>query len=280
MLSLTVRAPAEHGFQEQGLTQVNTWVDLSGSVCAYGYVGADARWIRWPNVVAFRFDDLGAVQAFPESHASPGRILDLFRRSVEPLALQAIGYETLHGSAVATRSGLIGFCGERRTGKSTIAYALSRLGCRQHSDDTIVLLAERQPIRALALPFSVRLRPEAAAFFRVDETAGRDVHVGDDASTTALAALFVLRRISAGEPRLERLTPAAACTALLAHAHCFNPQDLDGRRRLLQHYLEIAATVPVHALHFRSDLTRLDSVLARIREAVNEALEPDLVCSE
>jgi hypothetical protein len=283
MLILTVRAPAEHGFQEQELTQVHTWRDLCGSVCAYGYVSPGASWIRWPRLVAFRFDESGNVDAFPESRGTGPRILDLYGRSVRPLVLQALGWETLHGSAVLTPAGLVGFCGERESGKSTIAYGLSRLGYRQQSDDTIVLQLGRHDIQGLRLPFHVRLRPEAAAFFDYEQdTAGGGRHLAasehhgiNGVSTDPLAALFVLQRTPHGEAVATQLTPGAAFTAILAHAHCFNPEDAEGRRRLLEHYLAIAATIPVFELRFSSGVHHLGAVLACIQRTLHATQTED-----
>ena len=284
MLRLTVRAPAD-GFQEQGLTQVHAWRDLCGTVCAYGYEGAGARWIRWPDVVAFRFDPWGNVDAFPESRGTPARVLDLFGRSARPLVLQALGWETLHGSAVLTPAGLVAFCGERESGKSTIAYALSRLGYRQHSDDTVVLKVEGSSIRGVRLPFDVRLRPEAATFFgyQPHTSGGRDTLTTvaqeiPEISTDPLAALFVLQRTPAGEPVATQLTPSAAFTAILAHSHCFNPEDVEGRQRLLEHYLEIAATTPVFELRFSAGVHQLGRVLARIQRTLRN-IHTEAACS-
>ena len=284
MLRLTVRAPAD-GFQEQGLTQVHAWRDLCGTVCAYGYVGAGTSWIRWPDVVAFRFDPSGNVDAFPESRGSEARVLDLFGRSARPLVLQALGWETLHGSAVLTPAGIVAFCGERESGKSTIAYGLSRLGYRQHSDDTIVLKVDPNGIRGVRLPFDVRLRPEAATFFGHPPHAsgGRDSlktvdHEVPEIATDPLAALFVLQRTPAGEPAATQLTPAAAFTALLAHSHCFNPEDVEGRQRLLEHYLEIAATTPVFELRFSAGVHQLGRVLACIQRALRN-IPTEAACS-
>jgi hypothetical protein len=285
MLQLTIRTGSAEGFPLHGLTEVQTWTDLSGSVCAYGYVGPGADWIRWPGFVAFRFDQHGTFEAFPEGPADPRRILDLSRRVVEPLVLQALGWETLHASAVRTPAGIVAFCGERETGKSTIAYSLSRRGYPQHSDDSVVLQVTSRGITGLRLPFGVRLRREAASFFGFEADARQLQDVvpitaadGDRMSTEPLSALFVLRRVQDAEPVVERLTSAGALTALLAHAHCFNPKDAGSRRRLLENYLEMAAAVPVYELRFGAGLDRLPSVLACVERTVNDAAMARTVC--
>ena len=78
MLKLTIRPPGGSVFQTRGLTVVHHWRDLSGSVCAIGYVGANARWMRWPGFAAFRFDTSGWVDAFPEREVESSQILDVY----------------------------------------------------------------------------------------------------------------------------------------------------------------------------------------------------------
>jgi hypothetical protein len=282
MLRLTIRPAGVDVFREHELTQVHTWQDVSGSVCAYGYVGQRANWMRWPGLVAFRFDDQGTLDAFPERPLDSSVILDLCCRTVEPLVLQALGWETLHASAILTPAGLVGFCGDRQSGKSTIAYSLSRRGYTQHADDMVVLQPGPREIRALDRPFGVRLRPEAAAFFGYDPD-GRHfqdvIPIGPDeggtVSTHPLSALFVLRRLPDGEPEIERLAAGTALAAVLAHAYCFNPEDPEGRRRLLRHYLELAAAIPVYELRFGAGLDRLSSVLECIEATVGQMqMEP------
>lgn len=278
MLRLTIQEPGIDPFAGQDATPVRTWHDVSGAVCAHGYVGADTRWMSWPGFATFRFNGDGTLHAFPERPLDPSLIVDLARRTVEPLALQAMGFETLHASAVLTPAGCCAFCGERTTGKSTLAFALSRHGYAQQSDDMVVLQIERGTTRVLDRPFGVRLRPEAAAFFGFIPANGR--HFQDVAtmesrptptlSTHPLAALFVLRRVASGEPHVERLQPGAAFRAVVANAFCFDPTDAAARRRMLQHYLHMTATAAVYELRFTPGLDRLGSILTCVEDAIRQ----------
>lgn len=279
MLHLTIREIRDDTFREHGLVLVHEWRDVAGLVCAHGYVGGGARWIRWPGFAAFRFEDDGRVEAFPERQVDSSRIVDLFHRTVEPLMLQALGWETLHASAVLMPKGLVGFCGECESGKSTIAYSLSRRGYQQEGDDSLVLHMGPQGIRALDLPFGVRLRPESATFFGFtpDGRQLQDVvpitrNDVDRVSTHPLAALFVPSRIPCGEPIVEQMAPPAAFRALLPHARCFDSESTEDRRRLLEHYLELAATVPVYDLRFAPGLEQLPAVLACIERSAEAVL--------
>ncbi|MGE4056927.1 MAG: hypothetical protein AB7F99_19230, partial [Vicinamibacterales bacterium] len=199
-------------------------------------------------------------------------VLDFFHRVVEPLALQALGDETLHASAVSLASGVVGFCGDCESGKSTIAYGLSRRGYRQLADDSLVLQFGHQGVRARELPFGVRLRPQSAAFFGVGSGATQIRATGASAaatvSTQPLSALFILSRTSAGQPVAEQLPALAAYQALLPFARCFDAKDREVRRRVLQHYLELVAVIPVFTLKYASGLESLPAVFDCVERAV------------
>jgi hypothetical protein len=275
MLRLTIHPGEAGAFSTQELTQVNTWRDPAGAVCAVGYVHGDVRWMRFPGLTMFRFDQVGNVDAFPERQTDTSTIVDLYRRTVQPLALQALGWEALHGSAVCTPGGLIGFCGERETGKSTIAYALSRRpGHLQFADDAIVLEVEGAEVRALPLPFDPRLRPEASSFFFTSppSTPSTPSTLSTSSPPIPLDMLLVLKRSTSGKPFTERLTSSAAFAAVLSHAHAFDPERPESRRRTFANYLEIANAVPIYVLRFAAGLDELDAVLDCIEETAESAL--------
>ena len=253
----------------EGGTRVQTWHDLAEVVCAYGYAGHGWWAMHWPKLGTFRVDAdaVNVVRVFPAPHASRARLQDLYRRSVVPLFLQALGHETLHASAVQGSTGVLAFCGERGSGKSTIAYALARRGLPQYADDTLVMTATSRGINTKPLPFVPRLRPASAQFFGVE---GGHMHAHERAAAP-LSAIFVLRPITKPEPLgVELLSSAAGFQALLAHAHCFEPDSERGRRRLLKNYLEISASVPVFAVSYRPGLDRVDGLLDAILSAARE----------
>lgn len=251
---------------------VQVWRDLADNICAYGYAG-DGWWaMEWPGHATFRFGPAigaGIVTAVPSPGARRSRVEETFRRGVLPLALQATGYETLHASAVDTPAGVIAFCGERRAGKSTIAYALRRRGFAQHADDTVVMSAGDGRIETLALPFAPRLREASAEFFRTTTT-HPESHV--QGASRPLAGIFVLHPgVHDGAP--ERLEGQAAFRALLAHAHCFDPTTPASQQRLLRNYLDIAAGVPIYRLVYAPGLDRLDAMLDVILDRAGVAHE-------
>ena len=161
------RTVADDRLGAQGSTRVQTWRDLSDVVCAYGSAGPDGWSMELPRLGTFRLDlaSPDTIRVFAAPGASRERLDDLYRRTVVPLFMQAVGYETLHASAVTGSSGVLAFCGERGAGKSTIAYALARRGFAQYADDTLVLDVGDAAVTTQPLPFTPRLRPASAAFF-------------------------------------------------------------------------------------------------------------------
>lgn len=260
------RSPAE-GFDRAGWRLVRTWRDPEDRVCAEGYAEDGVRWMRWPCIATFRCDPSGAVDGFPEAGIDPSRVIDLYNRTVQALALQALGYETLHASAVRAGDGIVAFCGDREVGKSTIAYALAERGYQQVADDTLVVEPAAGITRVVELPFLPRLRPEAASFFGtlVEQASSSS---SSPAANSTLAAVVVLSRTTDGPPVIRRLQGGDALTAILAHAHCFEPDDPLTRRRVLEHYLEMAAAVPVYSLRFSPGLAGLRLVLDHIAQVV------------
>ena len=246
--------------ERPGSRRVQEWRDQDDTACAFGYAG-DGWWaMEWPGWATFRFGPAvgHGVEVIHRSDVAPERIEDTYRRSVLPLQLQALGWEAIHASGVATETGILAFCGERRTGKSTFAFALGRRGLAQRADDAIVLDVEDGRVTTVPLPFAPRLRPASAAFFAT----AVDTPVTAAAATEPLRAVFVLSQDAGASPcTIERLAGTAAFRALLAHAHIFEPQNPAAKRRLVSHYLEVAGAVPVIHVRYAPRLTDLPQVL-------------------
>jgi hypothetical protein len=157
---------------------------------------------------------------------------------------------------------VIALCARSGTGKSTLAYGLSRrLGRAVWADDAVAFDTGGPAVRALPLPFRLHLRPASASFFGAGPVAAG----GDGAEDpVALAAVLVLERDDEPDIRTRRLTAAEAFTAVLQHAYCF---DLDGRprrRETAERYLELTARVPVWEVRFRAGLDGLPALLERL----------------
>jgi hypothetical protein len=249
---------------------VETWLDNDGAAAAYGGSVGGRHWMLLPGVGAFVFaNDTDAVEAFPEDAASDALVEDSFRRIVLPMALQARGRQVLHASGVLGPKGVVALCAVSETGKSTLAFGLGSRGFQPWADDAVAFELTDDGVVALPLPFTLRLRPESAAFFGRDEpdVAGEPT-LGEPAQ---LAAICVVERLPSadGVPiEIEPLDSVDAFPAVLTHAYCFSLEDDDRKRGLVQEYLELVTRVPVLRVRLREGLERLPKVLDAIAAAV------------
>jgi hypothetical protein len=252
---------------EEGDPGVTVWRNPDGTVSALGQTLDRTHWIYLPGLAAFRFEP-GAtdVSVTPQPDAAPELVVDNFQRVVLPLALQALGREVLHASAVRTAQGVVAFCGVAGSGKSTLAYGLSRRGYSVWADDAVCFDVSETPIAAHPLPFAIRLRHDSAAYFTAGET---PAEVVADGSRAPLAALFVLNRAEGlASAELQRLPSVEAFSAALTHAHCFTDKDVQRNRRMVNAYLELSGRVPIFELLFEAGLGKLPLMLELIEEAV------------
>jgi hypothetical protein len=259
--SAGAKAPALPSAGEVG---TNGWPDNDGVLVAYGGLLDDDRgWMVLPRVGVYLFD-AEVVVAFPEDGASDSLVCDGYRRTVLPMALQALGREVLHASAVRRRDGILALCAVSGTGKSTLAYGLSRRGYPLWADDALLLDSRHDAVMTLPLPFTVRLLPSAAAYFGAE--GGVFHHPEREAP---LAAVCVLERTDdGGDVAVERLAAAEAFPAVLTHAYCFTLDDEARKRRMMTAYMDLVARVPVYRVRLRGGLERLPTVIDGVDRAV------------
>jgi hypothetical protein len=238
------------------------WHDVHGRPVGYGHAGD--RWLHLPGVATFRFSSEG-VEAVANGEVAVARIRDAHRRLVLPLALQALGQEVLHASAVVFDAGAVAFCAGSGTGKTTVAYSLALRGHPPCADDAVAVdLTGRRGPEVIPLPFALRLRPASASFY------GRDAQpmpVQHPSARRPLAAVCVLERRDEGGG-LRRLGSAEAFRALLAHAYVFGLNDDARKRHMVKHYLRLASQVPVFQVRLASGLSTLTGTLDEIEQAV------------
>ena len=256
---------------------VQVWRDQGGMVCAYSCTVSGQYWMYLPGLAAFRFDGTSdKVIAITPPSMRPDLIQDAYHRTVLPFVLQATGLEVLHASAILTSQGVVALCAASGTGKSTIAYGLSRRGYPLWADDAVAFETSGQWIRAIPVPFRMRFRPDAASFFNQDLTAAqsrRGLNSDDRVETEPgrLAALCVLEPVPRVGDRTAvealRLSSTQAFTAVLAHAYCFSLQDLERKRRMMEHYLDLIGRVPVFEIRFEPGLEKLPAILDAIEQA-------------
>jgi len=244
--------------------------DPDGAPCAYGSKDEADYHIHFPGVADFRFRP-GGHEVVAHARAATEVVEDLFRTTVVPLALQASGYEALHASAVQVETGIAALCGYSGSGKSTVAYGLSRRGYPLWGDDAVVFdVAEDRRIRCFPIPFALQLRDASRRYFTAS---GEDVADAPSASAE-LAVVVVLDRVVGRVLRLERVSIANAMRALLPHAYRFTLADPSRARRTIESYLDVIAQVPVFRARYSPGFSELPALLDAIESMVTSVPEP------
>ena len=224
----------------------------AGEASVLGYRVDGDYWMEWPDFATFRFHPArSTVTAFIRQGVPGNAVEDVWRRGVLPLVLVTRGLEALHASAVTTPHGVIAFCARSGTGKSTLACALRARGFKQWADDAVVFQSEDDgAITAMPLPFSVRLDEQSREYAGAAPI--RDQV--EEGTQSPLAAICVLSRLSddnVDPVTIRALTGAEALTAVLPHAHVFDPADNQRGREMVERYLRLVDRVPVCAAAFR-----------------------------
>jgi hypothetical protein len=260
------------------------WYDGAGEPCAYGMITDGHHWLHLPGLASFCFTDTGEeVRVIAQPPPQYDLIRDTYFRSVLPLAFQARGTEVLHASAVHTSRGIVALCAVSGTGKSTLAVGLSQRGYRVWADDAVAVATTGERVMALPFPFTLRLRPDAVAFFRTGRfslspglphaSAGEEQR-----KSRPLVALCILDRVQEGNEEnaaveILRMSSAQAFPAVLAHAYCFSLRDTPRKQRMVQQYLDLVARVPTYTVRFRSGLEHLTAILDGIERVIQSNRE-------
>lgn len=234
-------------------------------------------WVEVDGVASYRFpadsaDGSVRCDAYL-SGASPDVVTDLYYRTIVPLALQTYGLESMHGTALEHDGGAVLLCAPSRTGKSTLAHALSAHGWPLLADDGLVWEVSDEPQAGAYLhpiPFSLMLRePSSVSGRSVVErrdheqlVEARD-HDQQPAATgpVPVRAVLLLERSGETAPAAERLGKREAFTRLLAPSYAMSLADKSRKGRMMAAYLQFVRAVPVFALRYPSGLDRLPEVV-------------------
>lgn len=231
--------------------EVCVWRDDRGDTFARGFVDDHRRWIEWRELGVFAFS-LGStiVHAWPAPGSDRAAIADAFARVLQPIILQALGWQALHASAVLGTDGALVFCGVGQSGKSTLAYALGREGFDQVADDAVVIEPAGDGVLMHLLPFAHGLRQPSREHFA--QRGSPSVAAPNLPDKNWLRAAFVLRQ-DEGLSRPEtpqRIPPVQAFSALVTHTRCFDETDPTHVRRLIADYLQVAERIPVFSIAY------------------------------
>ncbi|MDQ3995319.1 MAG: hypothetical protein M3265_11055 [Actinomycetota bacterium] len=262
---------------DPGRPEALIWLSpVDGSVWAYGDRVDGENWLRIPGVATFRFggaaDEPGEATAIPEAGVPREAVTDAYRRAVLPIALHVHGLEVLHASAVVTPHGVVAFCAESHGGKSTIAYACERRGYPVWADDAVAFHPLPNGAEVVPLPFTLRLRAPASAFFEEPppDAARPPGHAREDGEPASLAAVVILERSrdEAAAVAIEPVPSAQAFAAVFEHAYWFDLRSVEQRRETMRRYLDLVARVPVHRIRYPTGFDHLP----RVADALGAAL--------
>lgn len=261
------------------------WAGRDGRPIAYSLVKDGYCWFRLQGLASYRFplsspDGVLRGEAVPEEGSDWAEVVDHYYRSLSVLAMEAYGYESVHGCAVLTPAGALVLTAPSGFGKTTLALALSRRGYELVADDAVVI--EPAPPTdpgspALRpLPFVPRARDETATRFGLPVRARLPEPDGPVAlgAPVPLAAFVLLERVTDPtepvETRLERQAAGEAFKGLMARAYFHAPHEAARDRRAVSSYLRLASRVPVYKLTYPDGFDRLAEPVDALEGLVRE----------
>jgi hypothetical protein len=249
-------------------------------------------WLFWARVsdgYLLRFQDLADFLIHPDgcridclaaaNGVSATTLRHLLIDHVLPRALNRIGLDALHATAVIFDRRVCAFVAEAGTGKSTLAASFLLAGYPTFADDCLVLRDTRPPIAMPAYP-GVRLWEESFKALRdsigrrgtpVAQYTAKTRQLGDiegfSAEPLPLSRIYLLARHAAHDsggqalaPRLDPLKPGEAFAALMAATF---PLDITDNAMLARHFRllsHVAAEIPIRRLAFPTDFGALPAV--------------------
>lgn len=251
------------------------WKDNQGEICAYGKIEGDDYWFFMPGIGHYALDtQIMSVTAYPQRNTPESRIWDTYYRTVLPLFLQSQGAEILHASAVSTAQGVIAFCARSETGKSTLAFGLSKRGYPLWADDAVMFRVQ-EAVTAIQLPFSVRLRKPSADFYQYPDRDHRDLLTENSSielQEKSFRGLFILERFASDNEKIvhiEAISPSTAFTTVLPHAYSFSLENQKRKTQMMQQYLSFVDKIPIFSLKFKPGLDHIKTILDDIEHSLS-----------
>lgn len=240
--------------------------------------GSHARF-QFPGFAAYEFEpEANVVTAVFGRDIAAAQVVETYERSILPLVMYVHGYEVLHASAIKTACGVVAFVAAARTGKSTLAYALTCRGFGSWADDVVVFRPTGDEITAVPLPVRPYLRTSARAFLK-----DRAPVSGAPESLTAAAAndapvtlgtICVLQPDAVDSPPSRKRSFEAqvvpktdAFSAIIKHAWRLD-SDPERKARSIRCYLELAARTPVVSVRYAWGFDALSWLLDGIEQRV------------
>lgn len=251
------------------------WMTPEGEVKAEFHKMVEGFLIRFPDEADFQIDETcERVTAWPASDQNIELTRDLYRNAILPVIANHRGGLCLHGSAVVVGDCAIGFVGQSRSGKTTLAGAFAKAGDSFLAEDAIELVRNSSVYHVQPKEPILRLFDDSARFLLeqlpVDcQGHGKRVVRAPERLPFCIEAmpLHALMILGDGEPdgvMLDRLGPQAALSSLLQHSFIL---DVEDKARLKAHFSRLADLSQETAC-YRLEYTREYSELSAVIEAV------------
>lgn len=268
-----------------GHPAVTSWKDDRGTDVAYVATMGAWHWIEVKGVGSYRFAGKRpaeglVVEVIPHAGVSREILIDQYFRGVLPYVWHAYGMEALHASAFALAGKTVAMCAERRTGKSTLNFAMAKRGATAIADDAVLLdfgslsspaSTERDPILVRPVPFEFRLRRKSAEHFSTPDKSqvlvNEDRTAGLAGEAHELSAVILLARQKHGIS-IGRVTSSKVFTALLEHALVFSLGEKSRKITTASNYLRLARAVPVFRFGFPKGLEHVEEICERLERFV------------
>jgi hypothetical protein len=274
----TTVSDESHGewFHTWSLQDETPWLLLGRQPSGY--------FLRFPGMADFAvLDDAREVRGYTVEDTPPETIRHLILDQVLPLLLSHHGRFVLHGSAIATPRGAIGFLGQTGWGKSTLASSFSEEGMAVLTDDCLLLEEKTDCMTVIPSYPGVRLWPDSAQTVagedkcwaevahytgkkRLDANAG----IGFCGWPTELRRLYFLS--SPNECTSVSVNPLSPREVMLELVKYSYLMDVTSRLRLQQDF-ERLAKFAVNPIFFRLAFPHDYSQLATVRQAILSDLQ-------
>lgn len=236
--------------------------------------------LRFPGLADFAINtEVGLIGVAPASGTDEETLQHLVLDQVLPRVLAQRGRLVLHAGAVSVEGRVIAFVGDTGAGKSTLTAFLHAAGYPLLSDDGLVLSPRDGGVSAQPTYPSLRLWPASVAGLYAEppklapmahDSTKQRVVLGEDATTVdplPLAAIYVLAlpvESRDASIALTRLSPRAACMAMVENAFQLDPTDTRRAAALLGQAAKVAEQVPAFQLTYPRRFDLLPSVRAAI----------------
>ncbi len=250
---------------------------IYGEVHARLFSHRDGHRITVDDTGEFEIETGGHVIAAPKQGAWDDFVRAHMLGRVLATRLFTQGFLPLHGSAVATREGVVAFLAPKGFGKSSLALALTKEGAGLVSDD-LLPIEPSEPPRAWPGVRSLRVNEDSIAAVGVDARS-EDTREGKRAlhrnagamapdAPLPLAAIFLIApSVEAPAGHVVARTPLApvlAAAALVAHVKIGRMLGPSAAGPMLERAATISRLVPVHQLGIVRDLARLPEAAREI----------------